>query len=159
MSVYFVLAPDLGRVKIGYAENPRSRLNKMRSDSPARLVLRAVVDGDMGNERDLHAKFSAQRLHGEWFSYDGELRGFIDALPHYQTHRKRKELAGPLGKWMAENSHSVRSFGEAIGITAGQISRICAGHSIPSKDLMRAIYEKTNGQVSPNDFYGVGEAA
>ena len=65
--VYFIHAPDLGRVKIGYTSDPDSRLSSMQTGSPCQLVLARLERGNRDLERRLHHRFREKRIHGEWF--------------------------------------------------------------------------------------------
>ena len=66
--IYFVLADEVERVKIGYTQGvPRFRVDYMRTGSPVELRLARVIYGDRGLERDLHRYFSTRRVHREWF--------------------------------------------------------------------------------------------
>lgn len=89
MSVYYIHAPESGLVKIGFAENPRSRLGKMQVDSPTRLVLLAVEEGGLAVEAERHARFAAYRSRGEWFDHCGELADYIDTLTPYERPARK----------------------------------------------------------------------
>ncbi|MBU0491030.1 MAG: GIY-YIG nuclease family protein [Chloroflexi bacterium] len=69
--VYLVQALEIAdrRFKIGRGKNPKKRLQGLQSGSPVRLVIALTIPTDhMGRlEKGLHARFAAQRLHGEWF--------------------------------------------------------------------------------------------
>lgn len=81
--VYFIQCGK--RVKIGVATDVLSRLMSLQIGSPEPLRLRAVIENaGMKQERELHAKFDAQRLRGEWFTLDGDLAAFIATLPAYE---------------------------------------------------------------------------
>jgi len=47
-------------------------------------------------------------------------------------------------------------FGEVIGMSAETVRRYRAGEREPDAKIMALIFEKTEGQVSPNDWVGVG---
>lgn len=64
---YFIHAPDVGMVKIGYSIDPEERLLSLQIGSPCKLYLIAKYPGDVEDERALHARFSSYRSHGEWF--------------------------------------------------------------------------------------------
>lgn len=51
-----------------------------------------------------------------------------------------------------------RQFADLVGCAQPTVTRFIQGQRIPSPDLMRAIADKTNGEVTPNDFLGI-EAA
>lgn len=77
-TVYFVLAPDAGMVKIGKTSDLKKRLASLRTMSPVSLDLICVIRYDEYLERRIHDHFKPQRDHGEWFKYDDALREFID---------------------------------------------------------------------------------
>lgn len=81
--IYFVTAREIGRVKIGYSENPEARFSKLQSDSPITLALERVMDGEVSDEMALHERFADARLSGEWFALTADLDAFMAGLPRY----------------------------------------------------------------------------
>lgn len=75
--VYFAEATGLGRVKIGVANDPQTRLRGLMTGSAVSLSLIGIMPGDESLEREIHEKFSAFRTHGEWFDLSEEIREFI----------------------------------------------------------------------------------
>ena len=70
--VYFVEAPEVGRIKIGVAVDVCKRLNSLRGSSPARLDLRGFIQMPTWSEarameQRLHREFVEHRCWGEWF--------------------------------------------------------------------------------------------
>jgi len=80
--IYFLLAKDLGLLKIGFSRRPERRISSLICASPVRLKTIKIVDGDAEYEKSLHRKFSTYRAHGEWFYYNPEIELFIQALEH-----------------------------------------------------------------------------
>ncbi len=76
-SVYFVQAIAGGPIKIGMARDVVSRLNHLQVASPVKLALLGTIPGGRAVERRLHEKFSANRLHGEWFTPTRELLEYV----------------------------------------------------------------------------------
>lgn len=150
MSVYYVVAPDLNLVKIGFALHPEFRMSKLRSDSPVKLVLYCVEEGDKTLEAERHREFANFRVNGEWFAFQGKLRGFINGLPRFVETKKRKALRGPLGEWIVRKGHTLESFAELAGTTQATLSRICDGKQFPRRDLMLAIIKATDWEVDAN---------
>lgn len=64
--VYFVQAEN-GRIKIGNTKYIDTRLDIMRGQSPLAITLLATCKGGRRKEFELHQRFAAHRLHGEWF--------------------------------------------------------------------------------------------
>lgn len=77
--VYFIEAPEVGRIKIGYsADDPDGRFAKLDIASPVRLVKRALMPGSLKIERAAHLRFAAFRVKPEWFEFVPEIREYID---------------------------------------------------------------------------------
>lgn len=72
---YFIQSVHGGNIKIGKATNVKSRLGGLQTGSPSKLVLLGTLKGNQ--EAALHAKFSASRVHGEWFSPSPEIAAFL----------------------------------------------------------------------------------
>lgn len=66
--VYFIEAPEVGAVKIGYSEEPLRRLTELQPHSPVLLRLVFAVKGTYADERSLHERFAGWRIRGEWYS-------------------------------------------------------------------------------------------
>ena len=69
--VYFLHAPELRRVKIGYSADPQKRCERVRSEFhlPREITLTVIgtLDGGPLIERLMHGRFAAHRVSGEWF--------------------------------------------------------------------------------------------
>lgn len=74
--VYFIEAGDGGPIKIGLSLDVAARLVTLQASNPLPLRLLATMPGDHGIERELHRRFKGERLNGEWFRGDGEVRRF-----------------------------------------------------------------------------------
>lgn len=71
MYVYFIQAGgNDGPIKIGIASDPDERLGNMQIGNHEELFMLAVVPGTVAMERDLHDRFAAGRIRGEWFAAD-----------------------------------------------------------------------------------------
>lgn len=82
--VYFIQAVSGGPIKIGVGVDPARRLMALQPGNPERLRIIGVIrDAGREQERNLHFKFRASRMHGEWFEPSPELLAFIEstALP------------------------------------------------------------------------------
>lgn len=66
-AVYFVASEDLRRVKIGKVVDMQRRCGSFLRMNPYPLLLLAQIAGGRHVESALHARFDADRLHGEWF--------------------------------------------------------------------------------------------
>lgn len=78
LSIYFVVAFDVNRVKIGIATLPDQRVKDMQTGSPCKLEIKRIVKNkSMKGEKLLHALFWDQHEHGEWFNISEELEEVI----------------------------------------------------------------------------------
>jgi hypothetical protein len=68
--VYFALFGE--RIKIGTTTNPARRLANL----PYEEIL-CVIPGDRTTEREMHRRFAAHRIQGEWFHDCQEIRAYI----------------------------------------------------------------------------------
>jgi hypothetical protein len=76
--VYFIKSSD-GPIKIGFAVNVESRMNRLQTSTHAGLKILCAVDGTHKTEHDFHKRFAEYRIHPkrEWFKHAGKLRKFI----------------------------------------------------------------------------------
>lgn len=71
--IYFLHAPSVGLVKIGYSSNAATRIASLHLSSPVPLTLLGTVDGDRAREAQYHSQWAHLRRHGEWFDATAEL--------------------------------------------------------------------------------------
>lgn len=58
--------------------------------------------------------------------------------------------------WMSATNTSNAEAGRRIGCSGETVRRYRAGEREPDGETMRAIFDLTDGQVTPNDWVGVG---
>ncbi len=75
--IYFVRPVGGGNIKIGVSVDPYERLETLQNGSPVKLELIGYVAGSIADEAAMHQRFARMRLHGEWFSPEGELLSFL----------------------------------------------------------------------------------
>lgn len=78
--VYFIQAGEGGPIKIGFATSVKGRLSAMQTGHAQRLSVLATIDGDMSDEKRMHARFLSLRMEGEWFRFDGRLKTYVERL-------------------------------------------------------------------------------
>lgn len=131
--IYFITAREIGRVKIGFSDEPRQRFVKMRTDSPVPLELERICDGGKADERALHDRFASARLQGEWFALIPEIEA------HMQT------LAVPAAKERARSLN--QDMIEALGCSPGYASQLLAApETIPLRVLVE-LASKTGHRI------------
>ena len=118
MNTYIVQGSPLAPVKIGKAEDVECRVRQLQTGHYTRLRVLLVLDGD--HERELHERFSEERLCGEWFMWSAKIEKFIseslserDIFWHtvnmYCTHEQRVQF----NEWkydMYKQADSLRDF-------------------------------------------------
>lgn len=65
--VYFIVAPEVGAAKVGYAKDVHRRLRMIQMYCPVAVDLHGSIDGASVVEAYLHQAFEDYRLRGEWF--------------------------------------------------------------------------------------------
>lgn len=77
--IYFLQGDDGGPIKIGRtAGDPRIRMSDIQVGYPfGALRVVGLIRSAMRMERELHARFSQDRMIGEWFTPTPDLVGFI----------------------------------------------------------------------------------
>ena len=87
---YFVQAETGGPIKVGYtSQAPEFRLANLQTGSPAKLRFVGLLPEN--REAELHQKWSAHRLHGEWFKPVQAICDFI-ATEAKSELAKREQL-------------------------------------------------------------------
>jgi N-acetylneuraminic acid mutarotase len=81
--VYFIQSSN-GPIKIGVATNVEARAASLQSGNPCPIKILAIIkNGGKELERELHKRFAADRLGGEWFQNSNSLKEVIDAARTY----------------------------------------------------------------------------
>jgi hypothetical protein len=76
--VYFVgLDGDNSAVKIGFASKIENRLSSLQTSSHHTLKVLATIKGTAEFEKELHRKFAAYHIRGEWFRRTEAIEEFI----------------------------------------------------------------------------------
>lgn len=127
--IYFITAREIGRVKIGYSQEPRTRFMKMRTDSPVPLALERICEGGVSVEHALHDRFAAHRLQGEWFALSHEIERHMETLTSVDRAPKGKSLTSTIA--------------EGVGISRSYASMIATGSRNPSRPLAIHILRTT----------------
>lgn len=80
--IYVIWAEGTDLVKIGYTGgDPWDRLAKLQTGCPHRLVLfKRAERGTRESEKRWHEKYAAQRVHGEWFRMDHEMKWMLTVV-------------------------------------------------------------------------------
>jgi len=60
-----------------------------------------------------------------------------------------------LKDYIAQPGRTATKLANACGVSVSTITRAAEGSTMPGRDLLAAIYEHTEGAVTPNDFLGI----
>lgn len=71
--IYFILAPEVAKVKVGISKDPVRRLDEMQAHSPAHLMLVGSIPYEKGLEAKIHTHFILHHSHREWFNWTAEV--------------------------------------------------------------------------------------
>jgi hypothetical protein len=90
--VYFLKAPAVNLIKIGFSIDPERRLNEVRLISPTPVEFMGSIRGDYEEERALHQKFAHLHSHGEWFVAASDLEFEILKMVWSESSPRAREL-------------------------------------------------------------------
>jgi hypothetical protein len=77
-SIYLIAYFPGRLVKIGWTDRePTVRFRHLQSQCPVPLFRVGHFPGTRLDEGRLHERFRKRRVHGEWFTAGGELKGFL----------------------------------------------------------------------------------
>ena len=62
-----------------------------------------------------------------------------------------------LKAWLMNQNKTMSAFAMEIGVPTSTISRLCRGERYPARKILRLIYIKTGGGVTPNDLFHIEE--
>jgi hypothetical protein len=111
--IYFIHAPAMDAVKIGFAgSDPRRRLTLLQTGSPCELKLLAVQEGDKAKEKELHVRFAEFRTRREWFSYGKPIAEYVASLDPVEEPKRER---------------FVTDIAEQCGISKAYASQILSG--------------------------------
>jgi hypothetical protein len=77
--VYFIGDASIA-IKIGIAGSVQARVKMLQVASPIKLSILAARPGNLLMEQAYHSRFSAHRLHGEWFAPHPEILAEIEHI-------------------------------------------------------------------------------
>ena len=91
MFVYFLRSGNKGAIKIGLARNVQKRMEVLQAGNAFELKLLAVIPCKSRKEAEwieerLHKRFHKQRIRGEWFQGNIEIKRIRDEFEEVNTH-------------------------------------------------------------------------
>jgi hypothetical protein len=76
--VYFIHNRRANAIKIGVSNDPIGRMVFLQTGCPDRLEMACTVPGGTLEEAELHRRFAADRISGEWFEVSEALVAWIE---------------------------------------------------------------------------------
>lgn len=62
-----------------------------------------------------------------------------------------------LKEYIETGNQSIASMAYTLGVSEHAVHKWVYGQRTPTRNLMVKIFDATGGQVTPNDFFGVGQ--
>lgn len=133
-SVYFIRNDRTSSIKIGVAADPRKRVSELQTGSDGSLELIHTEPGGAARERELHARFSEDRIQGEWFRASEDLVEYLDRgdpaqdisrprnlrrydcplVGHYFHTIKEEEFEGDIWQLCHQQGQVISEVGEGV---------------------------------------------
>ena len=77
-TIYFICAPQLGKLKLGWSDNFPQRLRQLRAGCPCELTVLTTIVGTEDQEKAMQQELDWCRDHHEWYFDSPLLRQWID---------------------------------------------------------------------------------
>jgi DNA-binding XRE family transcriptional regulator len=125
-----------GLIKLGWSADPIARATKIASDNPHPIRILGVIPGGKEVETQLHHRFAAFIVRGEWFALPDEARREIEnswTVPI--RNRVAPENALPLRKFRIAAGRTLADLAEQVGVVPSHLSQIETGQRTPSLGL------------------------
>lgn len=127
MPVYFIQAGEEA-IKIGWGKEPLKRLAGIQVHNHLPVRLLGTIPGDQATEREMHARFAAYRLRGEWFQLAPPLLAFIaestDRAPERRPSMSWLEKRDDAGlRAVLQTAGGVHQLAKALGITPSSVAQ------------------------------------
>ena len=103
MWTYFIQGPPLSPVKIGRTSDVAQRLQTLQTGSPHELRVLLAMKGD--REQELHTRFKADKIRGEWFRWSPGIRDLVS-----QQYSDRPQVWSMVNAYCTESER--REFNE-----------------------------------------------
>ncbi len=150
--IYFIQCQSTNNVKIGYTGgDPEKRKAELQTGSAAGLNLLFTMPGEMSDEKKLHERFAASRVHGEWFRPTHEVLAFVIAETGLAAFDKANATFKP-AKFFATNGEFNYRLDSVKIYLAGSIKKNCWRHNVV-KGLRGAIEEIDSGECASSALH------
>jgi len=158
--IYFVHADGTDRYKIGLTNNLDRRMKELNGKQSAykNLLQWSIEVSDMRSaEKDLHDRFNARRVNGEWFQFsEGELKdveAIYDRVADKYPSRRHQPQFLPDSSDRENGSGCLLMGAIAIAIAAGVSIAMGHGSTLPALPTISAhatTSQRANVRQVPN---------
>lgn len=114
--IYFLHAPEAGRIKIGYSKDCDRRVGDFTVGCPVELNLLTTAEGSQQDEHALHRTFRDLRRRGEWFEASPSLLAFCRILASVPENARRALIHQRIGTARFEREANKRMWDSASEI-------------------------------------------
>ena len=139
--IYAMVSGD--KCKIGWSSNPRARVSKVRSDTPADVRLVGYIPGTIEDECAIHTDLLEWRAFGEWFRLEGAVVEFVESVRGKGDALAQKTSPHPIVNYRLSKAIGQRELADAVNVSVVQISRVETGSRMPSFSLAQRISRVT----------------
>lgn len=76
--ITFIQAGEKGPIKIGFTDQPTTRKKGLQTAHYDELRIIGVMEGDNKLEDELHVRFEAYKIRGEWYRPESEIFKYVE---------------------------------------------------------------------------------
>lgn len=90
MGLYIIGNVQQNICKIGVSKNPSKRLKQIQTGCPFKVSILAYVEHlGRDSEKEMHKRYKGDRMQGEWFRINDEIRSIIGEKSKPKKPKKR----------------------------------------------------------------------
>lgn len=86
--IYFAVCDVLGVVKIGYTENPKSRLSAIQTGCPFPVRIAVTIPGTRQEERLIQKTLADHKVQLEWYWLNDPVKKIMQAAKRQVSTKK-----------------------------------------------------------------------
>jgi hypothetical protein len=148
--IYFAQLGDDGPIKVGVSDNVPARIRHLGKEWKIPIKLLAEVEGDVQDERAIHAYLARSRLHGEWFKSTKRVLKTVDMVKQgFMPEAAQRISRKP--KWAPSN---IRQLAISLGITSQRLTYWIKVRKVPAEFVlaMEAATGVPKWEIRPDIF-------
>lgn len=135
--IYFIRQDDDSLVKIGHTEDIKNRLCALQVSNGHKLSVILLINGDFGDESELHLIFKEYKIRGEWYFLSDDIKSYIQSQYHNDLRIGEavySETDEPMQTRFIRksNNRTLKEVGSMLGITAQSV------REVETRELMKS---------------------